>query len=86
MAMVARVPALVALCVCLASPAAFASTYALTPVLSWTDAQGYATSLGGRLVVIDDQAEQDLLVSLFGGSEPFWIGVTDTEVRACSFG
>jgi len=31
--------------------------------------------------VINDQAEQDLLVSMFGGSEPFWIGLTDTAVE-----
>jgi Lectin C-type domain len=72
---------LVALFVGVASPRAFASTYALTPVLSWTDAEAYATSLGGNLVVINDQAEQDLLVSIFGGSEPFWIGLTDTQVE-----
>ncbi|HTO09840.1 MAG TPA: C-type lectin domain-containing protein [Myxococcota bacterium] len=65
----------------LSSSPAFASTYALTPVLSWTDAEAYATSLGGHLVVIDDQAEQDALVAQFGGTEPFWIGLTDTQIE-----
>jgi lectin-like protein len=51
------------------------SSYALTPVLSWTEAEAYANSLGGHLVVIHDQAEQDRLVAQFGGKEPFWIGL-----------
>ncbi|HTO70762.1 MAG TPA: C-type lectin domain-containing protein [Myxococcota bacterium] len=59
---------------------ACASTYALTPVMSWTDAEAYATSLGGHLVVIGSQAEQDLLVSEFGGTEPLWIGLNDLQV------
>ena len=73
--------ALLALFVGIASPGAFASTYALTPVLSWTDAQAYATSLGGHLVEINNQVEQDLLVSMFGGTEPLWIGLTDVQIE-----
>ena len=60
---------------------AFASIYALTPVLSWTDAEAYANSLGGHLVAINSQAEQNLLVSMFGGTEYFWIGLTDQQVE-----
>lgn len=52
--------------------------YGLTDSSStWTDAQATAQTLGGNLVTINDQAEQNWLISIFGGSELFWIGLTD---------
>ena len=80
--MVSRLALVIALMTGLSS-SAFASTYVLTPVMSWTASEAYANSLGGHLVVINDQAEQDLLVSEFGGTETFWIGLNDLLV---SFG
>jgi hypothetical protein len=78
--MVSRLALVTVLMMGLSSPA-FASTYVLTPVMSWTDAEAYANSLGGHLVVINSQAEQDLLVSEFGGTEPLWIGLTDLQIN-----
>ena len=42
------------------------------------DAQAKAISEGGRLVSINDAAEQKWLVGIFG-SAPYWIGLTDVE-------
>jgi len=77
--MVSRLALVIALMTGLSS-SAFASTYVLTPVMSWTASEAYANSLGGHLVVINDQAEQDLLVSEFGGTETFWIGLNDLQI------
>jgi len=61
---------------------AHASTYALTsPGLFWDQANAEATSLGGHLVAINDAAEEQLLLDLFGGTEPLWIGLTDRDVE-----
>ena len=52
-------------------------TYLLTPSdLQWPDAEAFAQSLGGHLVTIDNQAEQDQLFSQFG-SVAHWIGLSD---------
>jgi Ca2+-binding RTX toxin-like protein len=51
--------------------------YLLTSHGTWQQAQAQAQSLGGNLVTINNQAEQDWLVSTFGGSENLWIGFTD---------
>lgn len=48
---------------------------------SWQNAEDTAIALGGHLVTIDNQEEQDWLVSTFGGSEHFWIGLTDKETE-----
>jgi hypothetical protein len=70
-----------ALTLSLASPVR-ASTYSLTSgLLSWTDAEIEANSLGGHLVAINSAAEQALLVAQFGGTEYFWIGLTDQQVE-----
>ena len=67
--------------VTLVAVSANASTYALTSPGSWTQADAEATSLGGHLVAINSAAEQSLLLSLFGGTEPLWIGLTDRDVE-----
>ena len=43
--------------------------------MSWTDAEAYAQSLGGHLVTINDQAEQDWLSQAFGPMSGLWIGL-----------
>jgi Ca2+-binding RTX toxin-like protein len=53
------------------------SKYLVTGAGTWEQAQAQAFSLGGNLVTINSQAEQDFLVSKFGGSEQFWTGLTD---------
>ncbi|TWU02788.1 DUF4347 domain-containing protein [Stieleria varia] len=55
--------------------------YALTTgEVSWLDAQAEAEAIGGNLVTITDQAEQDWLRATFGPSE-FWIGMNDIETE-----
>ncbi|MBO1052889.1 MAG: hypothetical protein HEQ25_13090, partial [Dolichospermum sp. DET73] len=53
------------------------SQYTLTSYGTWQEAQAQAQSLGGNLVTINSQAEQNWLVSTFGGNEQLWIGLTD---------
>ncbi|MDB9485409.1 lectin-like protein, partial [Dolichospermum circinale CS-537/01] len=53
------------------------SQYTLTIDGTWQQAQAQAQSLGGNLVTINSQEEQDWLVSTFGGNEELWIGLTD---------
>ena len=52
-------------------------TYLLTTTGTWQEAQAQAQSLGGNLVTVNNQGEQDWLVTTFGGSERLWIGFTD---------
>ncbi|QSJ20483.1 hypothetical protein JYQ62_18375 [Nostoc sp. UHCC 0702] len=56
-------------------------TYLLTSVGTWEQAQAQAQSLGGNLVTINDQAEQDWLVTTFGNTERLWIGLTDKQTE-----
>ena len=52
--------------------------YLLTPTTStWTDAQAYAESLGGNLVTINSEAEQNWLWDTFGWNQDVWIGMND---------
>jgi Ca2+-binding RTX toxin-like protein len=51
--------------------------YFLSTGANWTQAQAQAVALGGNLVTVNDAAENQFLVSAFGGSEQFWIGLTD---------
>ncbi|MFN6159355.1 MAG: lectin-like protein, partial [Dolichospermum sp.] len=53
------------------------SQYLLTNFGTWEQAQAQALSLGGNLVTINTAAEQNFLVSAFGGNEQLWIGLTD---------
>lgn len=55
--------------------------YLLSATQTWQNAEDTAIALGGHLVTIDNQEEQDWLVSTFGGSEHFWIGLTDKETE-----
>jgi Ca2+-binding RTX toxin-like protein len=60
------------------------SQYTLTSYGTWQEAQAQAQSLGGNLVTINNQAEQDWLVSTFGVNQTLWIGLTD-EVTEGTF-
>jgi hypothetical protein len=60
--------------------------YRLVDSLTWVQAESYAVSVGGHLVTINDQAEQDWLMATF--NEPtwptqstFWIGMNDRAVE-----
>ena len=56
--------------------------YLLTsPFLTWQEARAEAESLGGNLVTINDQAEQDWLQNAFGEAEQFWIGYNDQDAE-----
>ena len=53
--------------------------YCLTPKgLTWPEAESYAVGLGGHLVAVNDQQEQEWLVQTFGGDKWMWIGFTDS--------
>ena len=58
-------------------------TYVWAASRTWFDADAYAQSLGGSLVTVDDQAEQDWLHDTFGdadsigGATSFWTGLND---------
>ena len=49
-------------------------------VVTWSDAEAQAAALGGHLVTIDDQAEQDWLTQTFGRFGNVWIGLSDQAV------
>ncbi|MBN1818762.1 MAG: hypothetical protein JW828_15480 [Sedimentisphaerales bacterium] len=52
--------------------------YTLTPYpLPWHLARDYATKVGGHLVTINDEAENEWLVKQFGEGVEYWIGLTD---------
>ena len=54
-------------------------TYVQTPsTMTWQQAEDFAQSLGGNLVTITDQAEQDFLQQTFGSSN-LWIGLNDID-------
>ncbi|MFI3157191.1 MAG: lectin-like protein [Methylococcaceae bacterium] len=56
-------------------------TYLLSSAGTWLEAQANAQSLGGNLVTINDQAEQDWLFTTFGSNPTLWIGYTDQETE-----
>jgi len=45
--------------------------------MTWTEAETHAQSLGGHLVTVNDQAENDWLQQTFDWTGDFWIGLTD---------
>jgi hypothetical protein len=51
------------------------------PIASWSEANAYASSLGGNLVSIQSQAENDWLQSTFFPVDPeaFWIGFREAD-------
>ncbi len=53
------------------------NAYKVVDVANMKMARTVAADLGGHLVTIDSAAEQNWLVSTFGGTEPFWVGLTD---------
>jgi Ca2+-binding RTX toxin-like protein len=55
------------------------SLYYLTSATTWNNAQAQAKAMGGNLVTINSQAEQDFLISKFGTNEHFWIGLNDVK-------
>ncbi|MCX7093828.1 MAG: lectin-like protein [Methylobacter sp.] len=56
-------------------------TYLLTTAGTWQEAQASAQSLGGNLVTINNQAEQDWLIATFGNNPALWLGYTDQETE-----
>jgi hypothetical protein len=63
------------------NPANSHTYYLLTPDQTWTEAAAEANSLGGHLVTINDQAEQDWVWATFGVpySRWLWIGLNDVN-------
>jgi hypothetical protein len=56
-------------------------SYLLSGYGTWQQAQAQAKSLGGNLVTINDQAEQNWLITTFGSVGSLWIGYTDQETE-----
>lgn len=58
-------------------------TYHLLSANTWAASQSEATSLGGNLVTINNQAENDWVFSSFsdGGTLNLWIGLTDVATE-----
>lgn len=56
-------------------------SYALLTHSSWTDAESEAISLGGHLATINDEAEQNWLLSIFSPNRDrhLWIGLNDVD-------
>jgi Ca2+-binding RTX toxin-like protein len=54
--------------------------YLLSNEGTWTEAQAQAVSLGGNLVTVNNEAENQFLVDTFG-EEALWIGLTDEVVE-----
>ena len=54
--------------------------YMVTEPDTWYGAQAQAEALGGNLVTINNQAEQDWLLDTFGKRSNFLIGLTDNEI------
>lgn len=63
------------------NPANSHTYYLLTPNQTWTAAEAEAVALGGHLVTINDQAEQDWVWSTFGipSQRWLWIGINDVN-------
>ncbi|MGH8523960.1 MAG: lectin-like protein, partial [Gammaproteobacteria bacterium] len=56
-------------------------TYVLTPTaMTWPAAQAWAQSLGGHLVTINTQQEQNWILARFGG-DTRWIGYSDAQTE-----
>ena len=57
-------------------------TYHLLTSANWMDSEAEAVSLGGHLVTINDQDENDFVFSEFGSPvRNLWIGLTDEAVE-----
>ena len=55
-------------------------TYVLTSSMTWANVAALADDLGGHVVTVDDQAEQDFLYSTFG-TQDLWIGINDAQTE-----
>lgn len=53
--------------------------YALVHGPYWQDVEDQAKSLGAHLITINDQAENDWILSIFGDYQVFWIGFNDLK-------
>ncbi|MDY7108502.1 MAG: FG-GAP-like repeat-containing protein [Planctomycetota bacterium] len=53
--------------------------YLIDEQLHAPDAEDRAIDRGGHLVTINDEEENDWIVATFGGTDLFWIGLTDSE-------
>ena len=62
------------------------SKYLLSNAGTWEQAQAQAQSLGGNLVTINNQEEQNWIQNTFGNNENFWIGLTDKDAEAYTDG
>lgn len=51
--------------------------YALTPPMSWQQAEALAVQEGGHLATIRNAQESAWAIQTFGGSTSFWIGLND---------
>ena len=58
-------------------------TYHLLTTNTWTESQAEAELLGGNLVTINDEAENDWVYSTFngGGTRSLWIGLNDAATE-----
>ncbi len=54
--------------------------YLLSEPGTWLSAQEQAEAVGGNLVSINTADEQQWIVDTFGNIQPFWIGLTDSEM------
>ena len=50
--------------------------YSLSPLMTWDQAEAHAIGLGGHLVAIRNQDEQDWLLTTFG-TQNLWIGLNN---------
>jgi hypothetical protein len=59
------------------------NTYYLLEADTWTASQAEAVALGGNLVTVNDQVENDWVFSTFGdgGTRNLWIGLNDASVE-----
>ncbi|MEM8976999.1 MAG: lectin-like protein, partial [Pseudomonadota bacterium] len=56
------------------------STYQLgTAGLTWDEAKAEAEALGGKLLEVNSQQENDFIMQTFGGSAPIWLGFSDAQ-------
>jgi hypothetical protein len=55
--------------------------YYLLSQSSWDDAEARAVTLGGHLVTINNQAENDFITTTFSGYTDIWIGFTDQAIE-----
>lgn len=56
-------------------------TYLLSSSGTWDQVEAQAVALGGHLVTVNDANEDAWLVSQFGNSEAFWIGLNDAATE-----